>query len=47
MGDSPDIRHLVVQDLIAYGLTPQQADELITKAEEHGTAANPSERGQQ
>ncbi|UUE23828.1 hypothetical protein LRQ08_21620 [Rhodococcus qingshengii] len=40
---SPDIRHLLVRDLIAYGLTPTQADELITKAEEIGTAAKPSE----
>lgn len=38
---SPDIRHLLARDLIAYGLTPTQADELITQAEEH--AAKPSE----
>ncbi|MER5837621.1 hypothetical protein ACIQYW_19160 [Rhodococcus erythropolis] len=40
---SPDIRHLLVRDLITYGLTPLQADELITKAEELSAAAKPSE----
>lgn len=42
---SPDIRHLLVRDLIAYGLTPAQADELITKAEELGAAAIASTEG--
>lgn len=40
---SPDIRHLVVRDLIAYGLTSLQADELITTAEELVATAKPSE----
>lgn len=32
---TPEIRALVVQDLIGYGLTKEQAEDLVEKAEEY------------
>lgn len=35
---SVEIREFVTRDLIAYGLTPARAEELIAQAEQFGTA---------